>query len=205
MKSPVTAAALVVLAGCSSTETVSDEPLTRCESTDCFNQLQIRDYDVVDGNTVVVYVGPQECAFRVDFSGAFCDLSFYVGDIVFRRSNQRERAFRDPEQLPDFRNRPNVFNSRVCANDFGLGLREGPFTQAGGPNNDPTGLDCRVADVVSLTDDELIELYVDKRLAPPPPPLGQGQIEVGEPDETSEAEAEEGGAPSSEAADSEAP
>jgi hypothetical protein len=34
-----------------------------------------------------------------------------------------------------------------------------------------------------VTDDELLQLYVDHGVAPPPPPMGSGKIEVGEQDE----------------------
>ena len=43
--------------------------------------------------------------------------------------------------------------------------------------------DCRVSSVTSITDDQLVELYVKRRVVPPLPPMGTGQIEVGEQEE----------------------
>jgi hypothetical protein len=39
-----------------------------------------------------------------------------------------------------------------------------------------------VGSIASITDDELLELYVERGVAPPPPPIGPGKIEVGEQD-----------------------
>lgn len=188
--SPVPLALLA--AACSSTGSVSDERASRCETASCFDQTEIRDFEVVDDTTLVVYVGAQNCPFRVELIGTFCDVTFLPGDPVFRPTRQREaREPRSvPSPLPDFNRRADVFTARVCANDMSLGLDQGPF--AAGGIEDPSGLDCRVRDVASLTDDELLELYVDKRVAPPPPPVGAGAIEVeeSEPGESDDADAD---------------
>jgi hypothetical protein len=176
----------LLLTACATSDTASNEPLARCESTDCFNQLQIRNYEIIDGQTLIVYVGSQECPFRVDLTGTFCDVTFLAGEVVFRPSAQR--SLRDPDSVPGLPTRADVFDSRVCANDFSMGLEEGPFTEAGGAGvPDPSGLDCRIQDVTSLTDDELVELYVSRQIAPPPPPLGSGTLEV---EESGEGEAD---------------
>jgi hypothetical protein len=187
------------LAACASSS-MADELPERCESTDCFNPLRIRNFEVLDDTTLLVYVGGQDCPFRVDFIGPECDLTFLPGaDLVFR---------------PDFmraQRQPDSIISRVCSTDSNLGIDEGPFTRAAGasdgfgnlgvgvvrgrltPVPDPTDTDprlsCRVRDITSLTDDEVLELYVEHRIAAPPPPFGTGQIEV--PERGDEAEAGE--------------
>jgi hypothetical protein len=40
-----------------------------------------------------------------------------------------------------------------------------------------------VLTVASITDDQLVEFYVSRKVVPPLPPMGTGEIEVGEPDE----------------------
>jgi hypothetical protein len=157
-------------AACTSAGQVSNGPADRCESTDCFNQLQVRDYEVVDNTTLVVYVGSQNCPFRVEFSGTFCDLTFMPGgQLVFRQDTFR--AMREPDTLL----------TRVCARDSNIGIDEGPFsTAAGGDDASDGRIPCRIQNIVSLTDDELLELYVDKRVTIPPPPFGTGEIAVPE-------------------------
>jgi hypothetical protein len=43
--------------------------------------------------------------------------------------------------------------------------------------------DCQVLTVTSITDDELVEFYVGRGVVPPLPPMGTGEIEVGDQDE----------------------
>ena len=178
MRAPASLFAVLSLGACTSTSELANEPVDRCGTTDCFNQLQVRDYEVVDNTTLVVYVGTQSCPFRVEFTGGFCDLTFLPGgDLVFR-----------PDYLRAQRE-PNNLLTRVCARDSNIGIDEGPFTTApGGEDIDPR-IPCRIRDIVSLTDDELIELYVEKRITAPPPPFGTGEIEA--PD--APADTEEGG------------
>ena len=40
--------------------------------------------------------------------------------------------------------------------------------------------DCQVLTVTSITDDELVEFFVGRGVVPPLPPMGTGEIEVGE-------------------------
>lgn len=171
------------MAACSSTgPTQSNEPVEGCSVTDCFNRHQVRDYEVIDDTTMVIYVGGQRCPFRVEFDGTFCDLTFMPGgDIEFVATGVRQ------------------MDMRICARDRHIGIDEGPFSTAS-PGRDavpPGRLPCQILDIDSLTDDELIELYVDNGITAPPPPFGTGQIEVGEDDED-EAPAEEGDAPPAE-------
>ena len=174
------AVGILLLSGCSSAPTLeSSEPLDRCESTSCFNQLQIRDFEIVDPSTLIVYVGAQECPFLVEFTGTFCDLTFLPGfDLVFRPSTQRQN--REVVLGGGFGDRADISNARICANDFNMGIEEGGFSESGGSEDNLDGLDCRIQDVSSLTDDEILEVYVDNNITLPPPPFGTGEIEVSE-------------------------
>ena len=168
----------------------SNEPLERCDNTDCFNQTQIRDFEVVDATTLIVYVGPRDCPYLVELSGIFCDLTFLPGNrVVFEPTLQRAR--REPNLSGGFGNTPGVSQARVCANDLSMGINNDPSTVIDDPlfpgdfrdnatENDLDGLDCRIRNVESLTDDEILDIYVDKRIAEPPPPFGTGQVSGGE-------------------------
>jgi hypothetical protein len=37
---------------------------------------------------------------------------------------------------------------------------------------------CQVSSVASITDDQVVEIYVAHRVAPPLPPMGSGEIQV---------------------------
>lgn len=163
-----------IVACSTTTPTLSNEPADRCSVTECFNRHQVRDYEIVDNNKMVIYVGGQRCPFLVEFDGTFCDLTFMPGgDIAFVATGVRQ------------------MDMRICSRDRHIGIDEGVFsTAAGGQDAIPPGrLPCQINDVASLTDDQLLELYVDNDITAPPPPFGTGQIQVGE----NEDEAEEGG------------
>lgn len=160
--------ACLVAGACSSTAPMqSNEPVEGCSVTDCFNRHQVRDYEIIDDTTMVIYTGTQRCPFLVEFDGMFCDLTFMPGgDIAFVA-----RGIRQMEM-------------RICSRDRHIGIDEGPFSTASGGDAVPAGrLPCQILDVASLTDDELIELYVDNGVTAPPPPFGTGEISVGESDD----------------------
>jgi hypothetical protein len=81
--------------------------------------------------------------------------------------------------------------TRICARDIGIGVAEDPFIDPGAGDLPGTTLACHIRNVASLTDDELLELYVNRNLAPPPPPLGTGQVTVPEEKPTEPAGATE--------------
>ena len=170
----------ILLAGCTTAPTVgSNEPLERCETTSCFNQTQIRDFEVVDETTLIVYVGQQECPFLVELSGVFCDVTFLPGfDVVFEPTSQR--AAREPGRGSGLGG-TDIAYARVCADSLDMGIAQGPFT-SGVDTDNFDGLSCRINNVESLTDDEIMEIYVDNRFAPPPPPFATGEISVEEPE-----------------------
>ena len=183
----------LLLAGCATNpELASNEPLDRCEDTACFNQNTIRRFDVVDENSLIVYVGTQECPFLVRLTGTFCDATYLPGfDVVFVPTRQRQQ--REPDligaarvPLPgDLRNSIDTgrfANMRICSNDIDFGIASGPFISAGGADRDSDvdGLACRIESIASITDDEILEIFADEEIAPPPPPLGPGEISGGE-------------------------
>jgi hypothetical protein len=127
------------------------------QSLDCFYERNIRAFQVLDDESVVVLVGRDECPFKVQFEGFFCDMSMSVF-----------LEFRDPD-------------GRICTWDR-TPVSTGPF-----PPEDtrilggrfPREVDsCRVRSVTPMTDDELLEAYATSGLTPPPPAKGAGQIQV---------------------------
>jgi hypothetical protein len=189
MKAATTPIVALGLIACTTASQTSDQPADRCPTTDCFNQLQVRNFEVLDSTTLVLYVGNQDCPFVVEFIGSSCDLTFLGSTNLIFRSDTLREEFESDLRL-----------TRICARDIGIGVAEDPFTDSGAGDLPGTTLACHIRDVASLTDDELLELYVDRNLAPPPPPLGTGQVTVPDEEPTEPAdstEATEEGAPSS--------
>lgn len=66
-----------VFAGCAATPadpTQANQP--RCDQdARCFYQRSIRSFRVLDNRTVVVLVGRDQCAFKLEVDGFFCDLN----------------------------------------------------------------------------------------------------------------------------------
>jgi hypothetical protein len=173
-----TAILFLSLAACSTTETVGDEPVERCNVTECFNRHQVRNFEVLDSTTLVLYVGAQRCPFLVEFDGTFCDLTFMPGGTVaFVPTGVRQMEM------------------RICARDRHIGIAETPFNTAVAGATVPGQLPCQIRDVASLTDDQLLELYVENGITAPPPPFGNGQIQVKEDESAGEQDSEESQAP----------
>jgi hypothetical protein len=189
----------LLVGACSSTPVDETQSVDRaCDVSECFFEREIRDFEVLDERTLVVYVGGQRCAFRVELDGTFCDMTF-APEIYFRFPERRAQE------------------QRVCSYDQGVSVDGGAFTDSSidgnqfpGPRQPPGAIDpfgdrqdprfdnrrsqCQVRSIESVTDDQLLELYVERGVVPPPPPIGPGRIEVGEQD------AEEGEAPADDAA-----
>ena len=136
----------LVLTGCSST----GEPRipSGCSMADCFFERSVRDFDVLDNETAVVYVGAQRCPYLLQLDGFFCDL--------------RAAPYLEFEDV----------DGRICHFDRSF-VHAGPFSGA-----DPDDV-CRILEVKPLTDDGLLELYVEEGILPPPPPTNPARIEVG--------------------------
>ena len=178
-----------------------------CAVEECFLEAQIRDFEVIDRTHLIVYVGAQRCAFHVELRGALCDLSF-APELYFRRANEVPIIVTgrpddglnggDPT-TPRAGNRSSDFDPlelerrerrdlRICDNDLSVQVHGGRWTesQASGLGTDRFGnprTDCRVSSVTSVTDDQLLEFYVGRGVIAPVPPMGTGEIEVGEQEE----------------------
>jgi hypothetical protein len=171
MRAATTPIAALSLIACTTVSQTSNQPADRCPTTDCFSQQQVRNFEVVDRTTLVLYVGSQECPFLVELIGSSCDVTFLGSTTLTFRSD----TFREDIQS-------ELGLTRICARDIGIGLADDPFdVTADEPDTPGNTLACHIRNVASLTDDELLELYVDRNLAPPPPPFGTGQVTA--PDE----------------------
>jgi hypothetical protein len=182
------------------------QPLERaCSVKDCFVERDVRDFEVIDQTTLIVYVGSQRCAFQVEVRGTFCDLTF-APEIFFRHPNDIGRDD-DRDVFSGSSPSSQLGNLRVCSHDIGVSVDGGVFTegitqssgafpQSGFPDSAQSAQardrfgnrrsECQISSVASVTDDELVQLFVDRGVAPPPPPMGAGQIEVGEQDDDAE-------------------
>jgi hypothetical protein len=174
-----------------------------CDVDDCFREADIRDFEVIDRTHLIVYVGSQRCAFHLELLGALCDLSF-APELYFRRANEvpqivLSRPGEGNPTTPRAGGRPQDFDAfaieqrerkdlRICGNDLMIQVHGGRWTesQASGMTTDRFGnprTDCRISSVVPVTDDQLLEFYVRRGVVAPLPPMGTGEIEVGEQEE----------------------
>ena len=199
---------VLLVAGCAGSPIDNTAAIDRaCSVEDCFLERDVRDFEVIDQTTLIVFVGSQRCVFKVELLGTACDLTF-APTVNFRSPS-------DSLANGGSRPRDDIFGSnlgdrglRVCENDLQIDVEGGAFTERplatqqtdsfgnprdGGVSDSQRGervdrfgdnrAECRVTGVASLTDDQLIELYVARGLVPPPPPMGSGEIEVGEQEE----------------------
>ena len=184
-----------------------------CSVKDCFFARDVRNFDVIDKSTVIVYVGSQRCAFKIELRGTFCDLT-YAPELVFTDPKDVPLGEQDPRiqhqqasnptaggfsfAAPDDPNLPGQRRGRaslkVCDNNLGLQVSGGAFSNSTlanplDPLSDPSvrrdrygralTADCQVSSVASITDDQVVEIYVAHRVTPPLPPMGSGEIQVG--------------------------
>lgn len=169
-----------------------------CGVGECFLERDVRDFEVIDQTHLIVYAGSQRCAFYVELRGSLCDLTF-APELYFSRINEMpdgriprggepasDRGLGDPFD-PLTMARRERRDLRICSNDLGVQVHGGRFTESfsslppdrfGNPRTD-----CRVTSVRAITDDELVEFYVGRGVVPPIPPMGAGEIEVGEQEE----------------------
>lgn len=201
MKLGVLALALSVAAGAADAQRNrrnDTEAVERaCTVTDCFQERDIRNFEVIDQTHVIVYTGPQRCAFHVEVRGTFCDLTF-APDLYFSSTNElrdnligrpRDPLGRTPAMDPLDNLEPNRRNLKICANDLTIQVHGGAFTESVGRNGpmvqqnprvSSPATDCRVSGVTAITDDQLLEFFVSRGVLAPPPPMGAAEIEVGE-------------------------
>lgn len=174
-----------------------------CSVEECFFEREVRDFEVIDQTHVIVYTGSQRCAFHLEVVGTFCDLTF-APELYFSRVGEMPAdsiGVADPfTGVETSRGRRDL---RICANDLSVQVHGGQFTESDATNPPPDRFgnprtECRISTIESITDDQLVELYVARRVIPPLPPMGPGEIEVGEQEEPDGAEpavedAEQGG------------
>lgn len=205
---------LVGVGGCAAgpspkAKTADNGPARRCSVGRCFNQRDIRSYDVLDDHTLVVYTGGHRCPFLVTVRGPHCSMG--LGPSLAFLSPRREnpaanatipRILSGAEPIPAGQSgyAGNPFSpaqsryglapaagqyfdkpSRICSmapntiaytGAMPVG-RETPVDAIPGLN-----YACVLDQVHSMTDNQLIELYVKRKLVPPPPPVGQGSLSV---------------------------
>jgi hypothetical protein len=192
-----TIGAALVVAGCAGTQTADTTAAAKraCGGISCFYEREVRDFEVVNHTTLIVYVGPERCPYQVELQGTFCDMEF-AGDLFFNSPSEpgpnsspdaQEGVVPGTGRTPPYDPRSparNLSDLRICANDISIGVSGGSFTADPGNNQIRTVRgqqvsDCQIASVASLTDDKLMELYVKRGVVAPPPPMGSGTIQVG--------------------------
>jgi hypothetical protein len=176
---------VLLAAGCAGAPTKDNTQAVNrvCGLDPCFFERDVRDFEVVDHTTLIVFVGAERCPYQIELHGTFCDLQ-YAPQIYF---NGPSEVFPDNDRNIAAGSSSSRLNAlRICRNDINIGVSGGVLTDNPTTDQQPAGgfrgqhSDCQISSVESLTDDELVELYVRRNVVPPPPPLGSGQIQVGE-------------------------
>jgi hypothetical protein len=176
-----------------------------CGVDECFFEREVRGFEVIDQTHLIVYIGSQRCAFHIELRGTACDLTF-APEIFFREANEAPynlvpstnansaravSAFELEQQQQQHK------DLRICKNDITVQVHGGVFTE-NNATSQPTDrygnprAACQIASVSAITDDQLLELYVTRGVAAPPPPMGAGEIEVGEQEEEQKPAADDG-------------
>jgi hypothetical protein len=172
----------------------------QCGINECFLERQIRDFEVFDRGTIVVYVGRDRCPYKIEVDQLYCNLT-YLPEVEFvdRREKRIETVLRGGPQTDDslldeitdditVGTDRGTANRRVCTYSPSLALKTQGFAAEAEGGLPPGDLPCRVRTITAMTDDELLELYVDQDLLPPPPPIGIGDISrTDDSDESAEA------------------
>lgn len=189
----------LLLAGCAGNPaTIASAPTERCGSNECLLQRDIRAVEVIDGSYVVVYAGRQRCPFVVEIDPLSCDIGVAPDIRFLQRSLERlDRA-------------TAVTDGRICPTTRGLMLYAGipipdVLPQGAELPAAPVGIEpageletemigseiaidtesrdvCIINTIRAINDDQLLELYVERGIAPAPPPIGPGELEVRQPE-----------------------
>jgi hypothetical protein len=185
------AVTLPILAGCASGFDPDRPVQSACAGMQCFRESEIRDVELIDDQTLVAFVGPQRCAYRMELDGNYCGYTI-LGPMIDFQPSRRSQILADEgvEQRICLTDRPYVSDPVTQR----LGASEDLSTQRGRGRSAVAGLpapvtgrlagsldrgdQCRVAKITPLNDDELLELYTDKGKQPPLPPVGSGEISV---------------------------
>lgn len=160
----------------------------QCLLNDCFQERQIRDFEIIDRDTLIVYVGRNRCPYKIEVDQLYCNVTFLPEVEFFDRrvdhieSVMRGRGQSNNEVIDNLNNGITVGGGdrgtgsrRVCTNSTSLALRTQGFagSEVGPPPGEPA---CRIRSINTMTDDQLLELFVDEDLTLPPPPIGIGDI-----------------------------
>ena len=84
-----TIAAALVVAGCAGTQTADTTQAAKraCGGLSCFYEREVRDFEVVNHTTLIVYVGAQRCPYQVQLNSTFCDMEF-AGELYFNSPSE---------------------------------------------------------------------------------------------------------------------
>ncbi len=177
--------AVLGVAGCATAPTTPTEPVASCRNDDCFYQRDVRGVEAIDGSTAVFYVGPLRCPFVVRFDGLRCDAA--LGPHVALIQGGVLGAATGGLTGKVCRGTPNLYLYSGILEPQGSVLDPlaghtplGGFGAGPGPSPfDPLGdVDaCRIVDIRSINDDQLVEMRVKAGIAPPPPPM-RGRLQV---------------------------
>lgn len=150
-----------------------------CLEMSCFSERQVRDFEIIDRDTMVIYVGRERCAYKVKVDDLYCDLTF-LPEVAFfdtrlRNLNARVRGANPTDDLLGTRSASGGFNDRICINSNSIALETFEFADT--VTEAPIGqAPCEIREFDTITDDELLEVYVSEGLVPPPPPIGNGEL-----------------------------
>lgn len=168
----------------------------RCLASECFSDQQIREFQIVDEDTLIVFAGRDRCPFKVTVDGLFCSLT-YLPEVEFFRTRDRQleilrgnRSSRDTGILDPSQDGFGR-NDRVCTHNATLYALESFGLAALDPDTMPRGRPaCEIREIASITDNDLVEILADEQIAPPPPPVGNGDISRREEQSESQDEAQ---------------
>ena len=126
----------VLAASCANAGRKDDnQPVDRaCSVSKCFNKRDIRDFEVINRTTLIVYIGSQRCPFKVELRGTSCDmtfaptLNFHKGEIT-RQDDVASQIFGDAGFSPP----GQVSDDKICTYDISVGVDGGVFTESRSP------------------------------------------------------------------------
>jgi hypothetical protein len=158
----------------------------RCLTSECFREGRIRDFNIIDRGTLIVFVGQDRCAFKIEVDELACNLTF-LPEVAFfdRREKRMDYLLRPRTPTEDaldnkydgaVSGNPGSSTRRICTNSTTLALKTQGFADDIGDGLPPSEAPCRILSIDAVTDSELLELLVDEDLILPPPPVGIGDI-----------------------------